>query len=499
MSSRREFAAVGDGGDSVAPVGFSVVKNVDPLDAVGVICGRLNAVHAELIALVAGLVLDDSWAIRGVRSVEHWLTCFAGVSPSMARDLVRIATRSGELPALGREVASGRLSLGQAAVVAAHTPVGYDTDVVDLAIHATVPQLRRALVKYDFTETPPGRDADAAQQAPDMLSVAAQPAELVMRWERDRFHLEYSAPADIGALVERALVEAKDALFLATQGAGAASGETCTASDGPAGPAPGPAVRMADAMEQLAIRSLHLGTESVAGRASKFRIYLHLDTNGQGWVTKRGALPAHLLRKWTCDGLAQPVWETEGSPVNVGRSQRIVPDRTRRLVEDRDRGCAFPGCLALHHVECHHIVHWADGGATDMDNLISLCPHHHDGHHTGDFTIHPVLIDSNNPHRPGQRARFEFRARAGWVIEPVTAAPPPPPSPPSAGPDDGPAHGSTHVTDRPEPPRYVGPTNEVLHLDWVRFYRRPRRASADEDPAEDPPSDQSDAQPDVAD
>ncbi|MEO8851967.1 MAG: DUF222 domain-containing protein [Allobranchiibius sp.] len=100
------------------------VARIDPLTEVGFICGRLNAAHADLIALVGRLDADHSWEISGIRSLEHWLTCFAGVSPSMARDLTRIATRSTELPALGREAATGRLSLGQAAVVAAHTPSG---------------------------------------------------------------------------------------------------------------------------------------------------------------------------------------------------------------------------------------------------------------------------------------------------------------------------------------------------------------------------------------
>lgn len=85
------------------------------------------------------------------------------------------------------------------------------------------------------------------------------------------------------------------------------------------------------------------------GRAGRFRIYLQLDTAGQGWLTKRGALPQHLLRKWICDGIVQPVWETQGAPVNVGRAQRIVPDCTRRLVEDRDRGCARTTATAITH------------------------------------------------------------------------------------------------------------------------------------------------------
>ncbi len=432
---------------------------------VGFICGRLNAAHADLIALVGRLEADHSWEISGIRSLEHWLTCFAGVSPAMARDLTRIATRSAELPALGREVATGRLSLGQAAVVAAHTPVGYDEDVVGLAIHATVPQLRRTIIKYDFTETAPdpGESTDevVAPEVPDLLSMAAQPAELSTRYERDRFFLEYSAPADIGALVEQALIEAKDALFLAHQG-GLGTTEQPGQHEGPDLPAPR-RVRLAAAVEQLAIRSLQVGAETTAGRAGKFRIYLHLDTTGQGWVEKRGALPQHLLRKWTCDGIVQPVWETGGSPVNVGRAQRIVPRRTRRLVEDRDRGCAFPGCLALHHLECHHVVHWADGGRTDMDGLISLCPHHHDRHHTGDFAI------TATPDQPG---KFTFETRGGHPIGPV---PPIVPEPPQTSPSP----------DAPPPPRYAGPTNEVLHMDWVRFYRRqipPVGESSDADP-----------------
>ncbi len=140
-----------------------------------------------------------------------------------------------------------------------------------------------------------------------------------------------------------------------------------------------PQVTLADAVTEVATRSLDAGSSLSDGRAAKFRIYLHLDTAGRGWLNKAGAVPPHLLRKWTCDGVLQPVWETQGSPVNVSRAQRIVPRRTRRLVEDRDGGCRHPGCLATHHLECHHVHHWADGGDTDLDGLISLCPHHHDG------------------------------------------------------------------------------------------------------------------------
>jgi hypothetical protein len=84
--------------------------------------------------------------------------------------------------------------------------------------------------------------------------------------------------------------------------------------------------------------------------------------------------------------VVQPVWERDGIPFSVGRSQRVVPDRTRRIVELRDRGCRVPGCTGR-HVEIHHIIHWADGGTTDTWNLISLCKYHHKLHHQGELGI----------------------------------------------------------------------------------------------------------------
>ena len=36
----------------------------------------------------------------------------------------------------------------------------------------------------------------------------------------------------------------------------------------------------------------------------------------------------------------------------------------------------FPGCTAR-RCDAHHLVHWADGGPTSVDNLVLLCRRHH--------------------------------------------------------------------------------------------------------------------------
>jgi hypothetical protein len=38
-------------------------------------------------------------------------------------------------------------------------------------------------------------------------------------------------------------------------------------------------------------------------------------------------------------------------------------------------------------VDLHHIVYWSNGGRTDLDNLISLCPYHHKLVHERSYLI----------------------------------------------------------------------------------------------------------------
>jgi hypothetical protein len=81
--------------------------------------------------------------------------------------------------------------------------------------------------------------------------------------------------------------------------------------------------------------------------------------------------------------------------VSVGRAQRIVPDRTRRLVEHRDGGCRIPGCPNTRGIHVHHITHWEDGGPTDTTNLCCLCRRHHRLLHNSQISITGNADDPN--------------------------------------------------------------------------------------------------------
>lgn len=354
----------------------------------GELSSQLSQVHAAMVVETAALISSDGWAWDGVRSVEHFLQVFAWMSPAHAHQVVAVARRRTEVPEAVELMEQGRLSLDQAVVVAQHVPTEFSRGGVELAERMTVPQLRRTLSRYAFQIT----DGEAGKES------VVGPGELSMTSHGSRFRLRFETDLVEGALVEQAIREAKDALFTA-------GNEKATLADG---------------MLEMASRSLTAVT--TAGRRDHYRVVIHMDVEGHGWLGKQGALPDTLLRHVTCDGRVVPVWERDGSPVAVGRSHRIVPQRTRVLVEDRDRGCRYPGCGVAGFLENHHLVHWADGGGTDPENLVSLCPFHHRQHHKGVFSIAgtPVTPDG-----------LVFTSHRGYLIGQVRPWPPPSPPPPT--------------------------------------------------------------------
>ncbi len=96
-------------------------------------------------------------------------------------------------------------------------------------------------------------------------------------------------------------------------------------------------------------------------------------------------LSAATTRRLACDATVIPmVLGAASELLDVGRATRTIPIGIRRALNERDGGCAFPGCTRPRRwADAHHIHHWADGGPTTLTNLVLLCGHHHDLiHHT---------------------------------------------------------------------------------------------------------------------
>ena len=95
------------------------------------------------------------------------------------------------------------------------------------------------------------------------------------------------------------------------------------------------------------------------------------------------AVPPETARRLACDASIVRLIERDGEPLAVGRKTRSVPAGMRRALHARDHRCRFPGCEQRRHLDAHHVRHWADGGETNLDNLLLLCRFHHRFVHEG--------------------------------------------------------------------------------------------------------------------
>jgi hypothetical protein len=152
-------------------------------------------------------------------------------------------------------------------------------------------------------------------------------------------------------------------------GADFGTGEAAGAGCGLAGAAAGSAAGMVSAVAGL-----------FAGTTASWAV-----GNGPG----QGHLPRCLARWATCDGeITRVVLGADSRPLDVGRSQRVVPGYLRTVLNIRDGGCIIPGCdRPPGWCQAHHITHWADSGETSAENLALLCKRHHTELHLGRWTI----------------------------------------------------------------------------------------------------------------
>jgi hypothetical protein len=125
------------------------------------------------------------------------------------------------------------------------------------------------------------------------------------------------------------------------------------------------------------------------------------------------------------------VLRTKGTEVlAASTSTRVIRRSLRQAIEQRDRVCVVPGCAIASGLEIDHLVPFAKGGPTSIENLQRLCRHHHRLKTTGRATLtrwetqdgprfgwlprtddaEPVEQDAGTPRTASQRAGTETGA-----------------------------------------------------------------------------------------
>ncbi|QNG18572.1 DUF222 domain-containing protein [Rhodococcus triatomae] len=428
-------------------------------DAVA-LSARIAVWEAQRVAVVAEVERRCTREDHGFASTKGWLSSVTVVSPGAAGRIVELGAGLAEHPAVAEAFDAGRIAFEHALLIVrfcTKPPKGMPAEALPGCVAALLAAADGPLARTDGVRT-------AIAKLEAIFESDDQPASE----DTDRNELYVSKTLN-GRVAIRGDVDAVTGEMLLTALSKYSAPQP--ASEGTPD-ARAPRQRRADGLTQLLSMLLAFGDLGVeGGERPHLSVHVHARDLGQdrreeyarrtqpadntdthpadpgdpadvadlsdlaevrgiAWSPWMGPLTINTARLLGCDAnVTAIILDEHGAPLSVGRTHRTITRAQRTALAARDGGCAFPGCGATAAwCEGHHIRHWADGGPTDLDNLVLLCGTHHRLLHTTDWEVtigrnrHPVFtppasVDTaRQPIRPRRRRRpFARSSRSGGV------------------------------------------------------------------------------------
>ena len=407
---------------------ISLINNDQLADQITTLAGQINAANYRFLTLIAEFEHRKAWSGYGLKSCVHWLNWKCGISLGAAREKVRAALALTNLPKTKTAFQKGELSFSKVRALTKIATPKNESFLLNIAEYGTAQHMEKLVKSYrtvdnNLTAEEEHSNITKAQQE-SKLDIAKEDKQkenrsVICYQDNDGMWIIHAKlPAEEGSLVAKTLKELGDKL--AETEPKNVSAETFSLNQTeekltfPQ--------RRADAL--IALSEHYLATVQNASTnsltalksAERCQLILHIqaDSLNQSPQHLDGQwLPPSTARRMACDaGLLIVEEDKAGNVLNIGRKSRIIPPAMARALAIRDNGCQFPGCCETRYTEGHHIKHWADGGETKLDNLVTLCRYHHRELHKGSFyltlkpSINNTVAKTDKPTRFAQRLCF---------------------------------------------------------------------------------------------
>ncbi len=167
-------------------------------------------------------------------------------------------------------------------------------------------------------------------------------------------------------------------------------------------------------------------------RAPGAHVNVVMTTDGKAYLPYNPGAPSEAVKNFLANASYRlnRVDDT-GLVLNSGRAFRLASDaQVNALMLMWRHQCAMPGCSHTRFIEMHHVHDWADGGPTDLDNLLPLCSACHslvsdnritilrdggDFHFLGPGGVRYVSTDRGLPVRNDDARTLEEYNELSWV------------------------------------------------------------------------------------
>ncbi|MFO7590606.1 MAG: DUF222 domain-containing protein [Acidimicrobiia bacterium] len=374
-STARDMRAVVDGVAGADRAGWSgAARSADLLE----LLEASERLQAEVLDRLAGWDASGAWAEEGAPSAVAWLTHRASLTKHRAASLLRSARLLHAHERTAKALDAGDVTVEHIEVLAraARHREGVFAEHEDSLLDAA-----RAL--------PPESFRHAARHWRVLADDRLATADAAACHEARRLHCSSTFRGTV--IIDGELDPDAGATFLAALDAHL---DPPDSADGPT-PARSLAQRRADALvalcEQGGRRRVHVDVvvdlDTLAAEPVRDLTTLRNDVEGLGPVARS------TLRRLTCDAsVGRVIMRGRSEILDLGRRTRLVTPAQRRALVVRDGGCTAEGCdRSADWCDAHHVVHWIDGGCTEVSALTLLCSLHHHLVHDGSWELVDVI------------------------------------------------------------------------------------------------------------
>jgi len=363
----------------------------------------INSSHADLLELLVRFDELEGWKTGGASHCAAWVNLEIGISLKLGWEYLRVGRKLRQLSTTRALFRAGKLSWSKVRLIASVANGENENTLCHAALDGSVSEVKRLCSEYRWQEN---EDKDGREENDRAIK---QWRSRSFTWQETAIgstHIQLTLPPEVAQAFLNSVEQSLNLL------------ENCNVSDQNISDKIEDSTisqRRADAAVLMAENALQNSGREIA-TADRYQVIVSVDAEDMSTSTRSestaestatspptlktptkrptvkhaGPIARETARRISCDCSISTNITSNGEPINIGRKSRIWPNPMSRAIIARDKHCQFPGCTRTHHLKIHHIIHWADGGETSIENGVCLCQSHHTLVHEGGYTIERV-------------------------------------------------------------------------------------------------------------